>query len=86
MSMRSILFLSSACLVAMFLSVWTFLSGFGLIAAFLVYSLGGTTLMILFTAISFLKTSSKPDLRDMRGPLTYAHRASDHAGEGAFAH
>lgn len=76
MSMRPILLLSSACMLAMFLSIWTFAAGYGLIAAFLVYSLGGSALVIVFAAISFIRMPFQAEDNEEQVAPSYARFAT----------
>lgn len=75
MSMRPIFLLSSACLLAMFASIWTFAAGYGLIAAFMVYSLGGSVLVVAFAAISFIRIPSQPKFDEERESFSCARNA-----------
>ena len=53
MSIRPLFFLMCSCVLAFALAIFTFSSGAGFFASLLVYSLGGSSLLVMFSALSF---------------------------------
>lgn len=54
MSVKPLFFLSFSCLFALGMASWVYSAGFGLILAFLTYSISGSVTLLLISAISFL--------------------------------
>jgi len=55
MSFRPLIFLGGSCAIAFALALFTLASGAGFMAAFLVYSFGGSATLVGFSLLSFLK-------------------------------
>jgi hypothetical protein len=53
MNSRIVAILFISCALSFGLAAWAFMAGFGLLAAFLIYSLGGSSMVMGFAALSF---------------------------------
>lgn len=78
MSLRIITSLSLAALLSFALAFWAYRSGAGAMIALLVYSLGGSTLTIIFAAISvffsgFDNPEPEGDDHENEKPASWAH-------------
>ena len=56
MSIRPLFFLGCSCVLALALAMFTFSSGAGFFASLLVYSLGGSSMLVMFSALSFFSS------------------------------
>ena len=75
MSIRIITSLSLATVLALALAFWAYRSGAGAVMALLVYSLGGSTLTVLFAAVSVFYSgfdTDDPDAHDRQEDETRA--------------
>ena len=61
MNTRLIYLLIASCALSFGVALWAYTAGAGFIVAFLLYSFGGSALMVLFTALSFVPVSGRPE-------------------------
>jgi len=55
MSFRPLIFLGVSCALAFALAIYAFLSGAGFLAAFMIYSFGGSAMLVAFSTISYIR-------------------------------
>ena len=61
MNINGLVLLFGSCATSFFLAVWVFMAGYGLIAAFLVYAIGGAMILLGMAALVYLgPTMLKP--------------------------
>lgn len=54
MNINGLVLLFGSCATSFCLAVWVFMAGYGLIAAFLVYAVGGAMIMLGMAALLFM--------------------------------
>ena len=55
MSFQPLFLLGGSCIFALGLALMAFSSGFGVLAAFMIYSFSGSAMLVLLSLFSFLK-------------------------------
>lgn len=61
MNSKLMILLIASCALSFGVAFWAFASGAGLLVAFLVYSLGGSALMMTLTAISYMASNDEDE-------------------------
>lgn len=69
MSQKLVGVLAASCILAFLAAAWVFTAGYGFLAAFLIYSLGGSTLLLGFSALSVLTASPAHEAQDPRNAV-----------------